>query len=125
MIEEAQLHRADPSPGRQPTVRKARLSDVNEMFRIINCYAERQQMLPKTQLQLYENLRDYSIAAGPSNAACFSQTCCPGSAGVSPADCCQSPFPGKICATGFDTAFLNPEPPRRRRSQDENYAALR
>jgi amino-acid N-acetyltransferase len=34
------------------------------MFRIINYYADRQQMLPKTQLQLYENLRDYSIAAG-------------------------------------------------------------
>ena len=56
----------DLSPGQQPTVRKARLSDVNEMFRIINHYAERQQMLPKTQLQLYENLRDYSIAVGTS-----------------------------------------------------------
>ena len=65
MLEKTQLHRA-PSPGYQPTVRKARLSDVNEMFRIINCYAERQQMLPKTQLQLYENLRDYSIAARTS-----------------------------------------------------------
>ncbi len=75
MPEKAQLHRADPSPGQQPTVQKARLSDVSEMFRLVNYYAERQQMLPKTQLQLYENLRDYSIAVGTSNAACFSQAC--------------------------------------------------
>jgi amino-acid N-acetyltransferase len=62
MPERAKLHVVEPSPGRRPEVRKARLSDVNEMFRIINHYADRQQMLPKTQLQLYENLRDYSIA---------------------------------------------------------------
>jgi amino-acid N-acetyltransferase len=31
------------------------------MYRIINHYAESQRMLPKTELQLYENLRDYSI----------------------------------------------------------------
>jgi amino-acid N-acetyltransferase len=124
MPEKAQLHWADPSPGQQPTVQKARLSDVNEMFRIVNYYAERQQMLPKTQLQLYENLRDYSIVVGTSNAACFSQTCCPGSAGVSPADCYQSPSPGKICATGLDTDSLILEPPGRRRSQDENHAAF-
>jgi amino-acid N-acetyltransferase len=68
MPEKAQLHGADPSPGQQPTVQKARLSDVNEIFRIVNYYAERQQMLPKTQLQLYENLRDYSIAVGTSTS---------------------------------------------------------
>ena len=44
-------------------VRKARLSDVNAMHRIINYYADRQLMLPKSHLQLYENLRDYSVAA--------------------------------------------------------------
>ena len=43
-------------------VRKARLSDVNAMHRIINYYADRQLMLPKSHLQLYENLRDYSVA---------------------------------------------------------------
>jgi len=47
-------------------IRKARLTDVNEMYRIINHYAESQLMLPKTQLQLYENLRDYSVAVDPS-----------------------------------------------------------
>jgi amino-acid N-acetyltransferase len=43
-------------------IRKARLTDVNAMFRLIRHYADRQRMLPKTQLQLYENLRDYSVA---------------------------------------------------------------
>ena len=66
MPEKAQLLRVDLSPGPQPTVQKARLPDVSEMFRLINHYAERQQMLPKTHLQLYENLRDYSIAVGTS-----------------------------------------------------------
>jgi amino-acid N-acetyltransferase len=42
--------------------RKARLRDVGEISRIVNFYAGQQQMLPKTQLQLYENLRDYSVA---------------------------------------------------------------
>jgi amino-acid N-acetyltransferase len=42
-------------------VRKARLADVRSMHRIINHYAEKQRMLPKTELQLYENLRDYSV----------------------------------------------------------------
>jgi amino-acid N-acetyltransferase len=56
----------EPFPSEQPVIRKARLTDVNEMFRIINHYAESQLMLPKTQLQLYENLRDYSIAAEAS-----------------------------------------------------------
>jgi amino-acid N-acetyltransferase len=55
-------------PARAPLIRKARLTDVGNMFRIINYYAERQRMLPKTQLQLYENLRDYSVAADASGA---------------------------------------------------------
>jgi amino-acid N-acetyltransferase len=66
MPEKAALHVVEPFPGRQAEVRKARLTDVNDMFRLINHYAEKQQMLPKTQLQLYENLRDYSIAEEPS-----------------------------------------------------------
>jgi amino-acid N-acetyltransferase len=41
-------------------VRKAKLSDVPAVHKLINYYAERQLMLPKTHLQLYENLRDYS-----------------------------------------------------------------
>jgi amino-acid N-acetyltransferase len=62
MPERAKLHSMELFPHQQPVIRKARLSDVNEMFRVINYYAEKQLMLPKTQLQLYENLRDYSVA---------------------------------------------------------------
>jgi amino-acid N-acetyltransferase len=50
----------------QPMIRKAQMSDANEMYRIINYYAERQLMLPKTHLQLYENLRDYSVVVDSS-----------------------------------------------------------
>jgi amino-acid N-acetyltransferase len=67
MSESAKLRIVEPLPGQQPLVRKARLTDVNGMFRIINHYAEKQLMLPKTQLQLYENLRDYSIVSDSSN----------------------------------------------------------
>jgi amino-acid N-acetyltransferase len=66
MPETAALHVVEPVRGRQPAVRKARVTDVNDMFRIINHYAAKQLMLPKTQLQLYENLRDYSIVADPA-----------------------------------------------------------
>jgi amino-acid N-acetyltransferase len=51
--------------------RKARLRDVGEMSRIVNFYAAQQQMLPKTHLQLYETMRDYSVvedAAGQTIA---------------------------------------------------------
>jgi len=47
-------------------VRKACLKDVNEIFRIVNYYAESQLMLPKTHLQIYENIRDYSVVADAS-----------------------------------------------------------
>jgi amino-acid N-acetyltransferase len=56
-----QLRSIQPLPSQDSLIRKARLTDVNDMFRIINHYAETQLMLPKTQLQLYENLRDYSV----------------------------------------------------------------
>ena len=46
--------------------RKAGLRDVEEMSRIVNFYAEQQQMLPKTHLQLYENLRDFSVVQDES-----------------------------------------------------------
>ena len=63
---QATLHSVEPFPILEPVTRKARLSDVNDLFRMINFYAEKQRMLPKTQLQLYENLRDYSVAVDPS-----------------------------------------------------------
>jgi amino-acid N-acetyltransferase len=60
------LHSARASHKLQP-VRKAKIGDVAGMFRIINYYAEKQFMLPKTYLQLYENLRDYSVVLDPSD----------------------------------------------------------
>jgi len=59
--------RVELLPGLKTLVRKARLSDVAGMYRIINHYAEEQRMLPKTELQLYENLRDYSIVTDMSS----------------------------------------------------------
>jgi len=61
------LNRVNPLQDLNPSVRKARLSDVAEMYRIINYYAESQRMLPKTELQLYENLRDYRVVTDASS----------------------------------------------------------
>ena len=44
--------------------RKARLRDVGEITRLVNFYAAKQQMLPKTHLQIYENMRDFSVVEG-------------------------------------------------------------
>jgi amino-acid N-acetyltransferase len=66
MPESAQSLHIEPVPDFQPEIRKARLADVGDMYRIINHYAESQLMLPKTQLQLYEYLRDYSVAIDPA-----------------------------------------------------------
>ena len=49
--------------------RKACIRDVGEMSRIVNFYAKQQQMLPKTHLQLYENLRDYSVVEDATEGA--------------------------------------------------------
>lgn len=43
-------------------IRKARLGDVEEMHRLINYYANRNLMLPRTKLQLYEALRAFTVA---------------------------------------------------------------
>jgi amino-acid N-acetyltransferase len=66
MPENNSLPAALPMAERQILIRKARLADVTEMNRIIKHYADLQLMLPKTQLQLYENLRDYSVAVDAS-----------------------------------------------------------
>lgn len=54
--------------GRQVGIRKAMPADVGQMCQIINQYAEKQVMLPKTHLQLYEFLRDYSVATDTTAA---------------------------------------------------------
>jgi len=59
-------HSASQSLGLALIVRKARLADAGEISKLINYYAEQQRMLPKTLLQIYENLRDYSVACESS-----------------------------------------------------------
>jgi amino-acid N-acetyltransferase len=58
---------AHPLQNRVIRVRKARMADVPAMHSMINHYAEKQQMLPKAHLQLYETLRDYSVAFDPGD----------------------------------------------------------
>jgi len=59
------LEKNQESSDRIPMVRKAALSDVEQMHRLINSYASQGVMLPKTLLQLYENLRDYTVVTDP------------------------------------------------------------
>lgn len=44
------------------TVRKARLTDVPALLALINDYAARGVMLPRTEFELCENLRDFVVA---------------------------------------------------------------
>ena len=43
-------------------IRRAYVSDVDQMAAIINAYAMQGQMLPKTHAQLYNHLRDFIVA---------------------------------------------------------------
>ncbi len=42
-------------------IRKARISDTEDILRIINHYAEKDLMLPRSPLEVYENIRDYFV----------------------------------------------------------------
>jgi amino-acid N-acetyltransferase len=42
-------------------VEKARISDVPQMHKLINYFAERDEMLPRSLSELYENIRDYFV----------------------------------------------------------------
>ncbi|MCX5656842.1 MAG: N-acetyltransferase [Candidatus Omnitrophica bacterium] len=42
-------------------IRKAKITDVKEMQKLINLYASRDMMLARTLVELYENLRDYFV----------------------------------------------------------------
>ncbi|MGE0104336.1 MAG: N-acetyltransferase [Blastocatellales bacterium] len=43
-------------------IRKARTSDAVQIHRLVNLYAGQQQMLPRTLLSIYENIRDFHVA---------------------------------------------------------------
>lgn len=44
------------------TVRKARLSDTPALLALINGYAAQQIMLPRTEFEMAENIRDFTVA---------------------------------------------------------------
>ena len=42
-------------------VEKAKIDDVPQMHRLINYFADREEMLPRNLNQIYENIRDYFV----------------------------------------------------------------
>lgn len=44
------------------TIRKAVLSDVPELFKMINHYAKERVMLPRPMVELYENVWEFTVA---------------------------------------------------------------
>ncbi|MDQ4078587.1 MAG: hypothetical protein M3220_20390, partial [Chloroflexota bacterium] len=50
-----------PRAAGQPVIRRAHIDDVNEMAAMINLYASRGLMLPKSHVQLYNYLRDFIV----------------------------------------------------------------
>lgn len=43
-------------------LRKAKMSDVEDIHRLINDYAAKGLMLPRSRIALYENLREFTVA---------------------------------------------------------------
>ena len=42
-------------------VEKARIKDIPQMQKMINCFADRGEMLPRPLSEMYENIRDYFV----------------------------------------------------------------
>jgi amino-acid N-acetyltransferase len=51
------------------TIRQARLADIPAMLRLINNYAAKAVMLPRTELELCESLRDFLVAVDDGQLA--------------------------------------------------------
>ncbi|MBI3291826.1 MAG: N-acetyltransferase [Elusimicrobia bacterium] len=43
-------------------IRKAKITDVREMHRLLNFYADRRELLPRALSELYENLQSFYVA---------------------------------------------------------------
>jgi amino-acid N-acetyltransferase len=43
------------------TVEKARIQDVPQIHKLINYFADRDEMLPRSLSEIYENIRDYFV----------------------------------------------------------------
>lgn len=56
------LPRLHARPGAAVTVRRARVGDIPRLYEIVNYYAARGDMLPKTLDQLYNRVRNINVA---------------------------------------------------------------
>jgi amino-acid N-acetyltransferase len=60
-------------------LRKARISDVEGIHRLVNSCAERGEMLPRSLAELYDNMRDYYVyemeETGEVGGACALHIC--------------------------------------------------
>ncbi|RRR74946.1 MAG: N-acetyltransferase [Candidatus Viridilinea halotolerans] len=56
------LPRLQANPDAQVLIRRARVSDIPRLYEIINYYAARGDMLPKTLDQLYNKVRAFNVA---------------------------------------------------------------
>ena len=54
-------HVADAIPGIELETRKARMCDIAPILALINGYAAKGIMLPRTELEMSENIRDFSV----------------------------------------------------------------
>jgi amino-acid N-acetyltransferase len=50
------------------TVTKAEIGDAQAIHDLVNLYAQRGDMLPRTMGEVYENLRDFFVARAPSGS---------------------------------------------------------
>jgi amino-acid N-acetyltransferase len=48
-------------------IRRARMADADRIHFLVNLYAGRQQMLPRTMLSICENIRDFQVAVTASD----------------------------------------------------------
>jgi amino-acid N-acetyltransferase len=60
-------------------LRKARISDINAIHRLVNSCAEQGEMLPRSLAELYDNMRDYFVYeetdSGEIGGACALHVC--------------------------------------------------
>jgi amino-acid N-acetyltransferase len=51
-----------PTTGPHPELRKAEMRDIQPILNLINSYAAKGIMLPRTEFELSENIRDFTVA---------------------------------------------------------------
>jgi amino-acid N-acetyltransferase len=51
-----------PAQASPTVVRKARISDIHPLLHLINGYAAKGVMLPRTEFEMSENIRDFTVA---------------------------------------------------------------